>query len=930
MLSTNNKTSHLINSQVPGFVSRDHQTFVEFLEYYYKFMEQHGETMEVSKNLQHYMDIDNTVGNNATFQQKLYDNFIKVIPEATVADKTIILKHATDFYRSRGSEKSIRFLLRILFDKEADIYYPKQDILRASDGKWFIERSVRVNTVFVGNTVIEDAATKFKSHLIRGESSNATAIVEDVDVYFEKGAIVSELKLSGITKPFDAGEFVFTYVNEDGQDKLVRANIFSGIVINAAVVESGNGYFEGESIPVEPINGLGSGAQAIVLKTTKGGLKNILVEFSGAGFKKSDDVLITGGSGFGASANVFRTDESGTYHPNSYLFMANTIADVANLTIGGNAFANLVTLSINTSNLTVNTGAIGVNGNVSIINLSYWAGNSNVWFETGDQINVNNKTVTVTSMDPNSNVIMVNPPLGSNLENKTMVIYKKPNANVTLANSMYFWAFTNVGPVTSINIITPGQGYRTLPRLSIRGNTSIRSLGILGRMNVDFRGEGYQAGDRLEFLSNSFTYGSGAAGYVETVNATGAILNVKFDAVPGYPVGGLGYDRANLPNVKIVTTGGTNAVVRVTSLLGEGERLITVPDTIGSILEIRMQQGGSGYTEPPTLNLAYRADGSRRQENDIANAFTTIVTGIYTYPGKFINDDGHISSYNFLQNKNYYQNFSYVVRLSESINQYRKTIKDLTHPMGVKVFGEYLTFNDDATRTVPSSNVWSSIGYRSEVAEGFKLNLDAANNESYFANTPGYWYNLAESKTPEINTATLYGNTYIENGIVYFDGSGDYANVGNTVIDGLNEFSIGIWYNRARKNVNEKLVSEWYSANVGGSFYLGFTEDNFITFTDSWANTGVSCACNANSWIKISAISTTTNAHIYVNGVLKASKGSPITFDTTGAPFVIGRNGEMDDEYFHGKITEVMVYNYALSNTEVERNFAATKQRFGI
>lgn len=925
MLSTNNKTSHLITSQVPGFVSRDHQTFVEFLEYYYKFMEQTGETMEVSKNLQHYMDIDNTVGNNATFQQKLYDNFIKVIPETTVADKTIILKHATDFYRSRGSEKSIRFLLRVLFNKEADIYYPKQDILKASDGKWFIERSVRVNTVYVANNVVDDAAIKFKSHLIRGESSNATAIVEDVDVYYEKGAIVSELKLSGITKPFDAGEFVYTYINEEGADKLIRANIFSGIVINAAVTESGNGYFEGETIPVEAINGLGSGAQAVVLKTTKGGLKNILVEFSGAGFKKSDDVLITGGSGFGATANVYKTDESGTYHPNSYFFMANTIADVANAVIG-NSFSNLATLIVNTSNLTVNTGAIGVNGNVSIVNLSYWAGNSNVWFDVGDQINVNNHTVTVTSLDPNSNVIIVNPPLGSNLENKTMVIYKKPNANTTLANSMYFWAFTNVGPVTGINIITPGQGYRTLPKLSIRGNTSVRSLGILGRMNVDFRGEGYQVGERLEFLSNCFTYGSGAAGYIAAVNATGAILNVTFDSVPGYPVGGLGYDRANLPNVRIVTTGGTNAVIRVSSLLGEGERLITIPDTIGSILEIRMLQGGSGYTDPPTLNLAYRADGSRRRAEDIANAFTTIVTGIYTYPGKFINDDGHISSYNFLQNKNYYQNYSYVVRLNQSISDYRKVIKDLTHPIGVKVFGEYTSFNDDITFQLESSNAVGTIFYVSEVANNFILNLDAANSESYI--TGDEWINLAELPEPNTNSAILMNGAYIENGVAHFDGVDDYAVMEGSVIDHPelgSEYSVGIWYNRASNTGLQMLVSEWTVAN-NDTFYIGLSNGN-VSITDSW--TEIPIVDHRDEWIKLSFVNTSSNAHIYIDGILIASKGSPVTYTGTG-PFTIGRMGANNSNYFNGKISEIMVYDRPLSNTEIERNYAATHHRYGL
>jgi hypothetical protein len=946
MLSTNNKTSHLITSQVPDFVNRDHQTFIEFLEYYYKFMEKSGETLEVSKNLRHYLDIDNAVGNNEVFQKKLYDSFIKVIPETTIADKTIILKHATDFYRARGSEKSIRFLLRILFDKEADIYYPKQDILRASDGKWFIEKSIRVNKVYITSnvsntlpiitandaanmqfTLIGDQADRFKNYLIRGQTSNATAIVEDVDVYYEKGAIVSELKLSGISKPFAPDEFIYTYINEEGKDKLIRANIFSGIVINAALTESGNGYFEGETIRVESVNGLGSGASVVVLKTTKGGLKNILVEFSGAGFRQSDDLLITGGSGFGASGNVFKVNESETYHPNTYKFLANTIAEVSNDLIG-NAFSNLAVMNVNTSNLTVYTGSIGINGNVSVVNLSFWSGNSNVWFETGDQINVNNKTVTVTFLNPSSNTIIVNPALGSNLVNESLVIYKKPNANTALVNSMYYWTFSNVGPVTAINVLTSGEGYRTLPGVSIRGNTTVRSLAILGRMNVESRGENYQAGDRIEFISARHTYGSGAVAYVESVNATGAIMNVKFGQIPGYPVGGMGYDRANLPETKIISTAGSNAVVKVTSLLGEGERLITLVDTIGSILDLRVLTGGSGYTEPPTLNLAYRSDGSRRFESDIANAFTTVVTGVYTYPGKFINDDGHISSYNFLQNKNYYQNYSYVVRLNESISKYRKVIKDLIHPVGVKVFGEYTSFNDEVSLAQQSSNAVGTLYFVSEINTNLIFNLDAANTESY--SEGNNWVNIASKRKPGANIATLENGANVRHGVVYFDGVNDYANVGNTVIYPVmanNEYTVSIWFNRKVNTNLQYLVSEWTASNTD-AFYVSVSNGN-VSVTDSWVDIPIANVAPTNTWVFLTVVNSTTNAHIYVNDSLKISKGSPLSFTKTG-PFVIGRKGANNSNYFDGKITEIMVYTHPMSNTEVERNFSFMRNRFGV
>ena len=54
----NNITSALINTQVPEFVRNEHQTFVQFLEYYYKFLEQDGEQIYVTKNFLNFLDVD--------------------------------------------------------------------------------------------------------------------------------------------------------------------------------------------------------------------------------------------------------------------------------------------------------------------------------------------------------------------------------------------------------------------------------------------------------------------------------------------------------------------------------------------------------------------------------------------------------------------------------------------------------------------------------------------------------------------------------------------------------------------------------------------------------------------------------------------------------------------------------------------------------
>ena len=300
--SSNNRTSLLVSGQLPAFVREEHETFIKFLEYYYKFLEQDGEQLYVAKNFNRYLDIDvitqhiidqhieNGIREHLdyhAFIQEMYDTYIKYIPDNILTDRTTLLKHAKEFYRSTGTEKSVRFLIRALFNKEAEFYYPKNDILRASDGKWFIERSLKINNVKVNNVSNSIAVSNFANSKIIGLISNASAIVERVDTYFDKGQIIYELKLSNVIKEFLNSEGIFAYYTQEGVDNYITANLFAGQITAAQIVDGGSGYIEGTTVPVS--SAIGSGAQIIISKVSKGSVKAAGILRSGAGFKANAD-----------------------------------------------------------------------------------------------------------------------------------------------------------------------------------------------------------------------------------------------------------------------------------------------------------------------------------------------------------------------------------------------------------------------------------------------------------------------------------------------------------------------------------------------------------------------------------------------------------------------------------------------------------------
>lgn len=611
-MTTNNKISNFINTQVPFFVRNDHRTFVAFLEAYYEYLEQNRGVVDDSRNLLNYIDEDKTIDDFATHIENTY---LHDFPKGQFAgDKSIVLKNIKDFYRAKGTEKSARFLIRAIFGEDIDFYYPKKDVLKASDGKWYIQKSLRVTDTQVSNVSNNEivALEKYVGRRVSGLTSNASATVERVDRFYQAGTQIDELILTNIKGTFEDGESVSTPFNENEQTKIIKSNVYGALVSSITVIDAGSRYNIGD--PVIIISSTGSGACAVVGKVSTGNVSSISVVNGGAGYQNNNLVLISGGGGSGANAKVDYVELNEFYHPRSYNLVISIISSEANTPINNATYQNL------------------------------------------------NSSIT-------------NP------------------ANAWIQNSMSTFQYSNTGPVAAIAIIDKGTGFTGTPSISIAANTRVQQLGIVGRLEIIDGGLNYANGSKIEIINVPGGYGTGAKANVSQVYANGKIKQVTLEAATGFVVGGSGYSMNFLPTANVITSTGNGANIQVTSLLGFGGEYVTANSTIGAIERITILSGGTGYATDPTVDLTGYGDGT-------ATATAKAVKGVYTYPGRYINDDGHLSSYNFLQDRDYYQNFSYVVRVKKSIEEYRKILKDLVHPAGMKLFGEYLIEDNGETSNV--------------------------------------------------------------------------------------------------------------------------------------------------------------------------------------------------------------------------------------
>ena len=142
MLNKKTISAH-IESQLPEFVRQDHGTFVDFVEAYYQWLETSNNPYLMPYQTMTYKDVDRTV---SVFLDQIQNEVMQLWPKRLDrdVDRKNLIKNIKDFYESKGTEKSIRFIFRVLFQEEIDIKYPRDEMLQASDGKWVERKSIKI------------------------------------------------------------------------------------------------------------------------------------------------------------------------------------------------------------------------------------------------------------------------------------------------------------------------------------------------------------------------------------------------------------------------------------------------------------------------------------------------------------------------------------------------------------------------------------------------------------------------------------------------------------------------------------------------------------------------------------------------------------------------------------------------------------------
>jgi len=530
------KTSLLVNRQVPEFIREEYPLFVTFLEAYYEYLEtqqgtQLNDLTAKAKDLKYLSDVDSSIDD---FETSFFNSYATLIPRDVQVDKAFLIKNVLPLYLSKGSEGAFKLLFRMLFNDEVEVLLPKNNVLRASDGKWTIDNVLRIETdirslyTARGNTSVNAVASGNTTFLLAQQPTDGdiSVYVNDVlkteltDYYFRK----ETKKLIFYTAPAANSEVKVVY--SDFNIELLNNRKVTGVTSGAtALIEKATkriitdqlnlgfpfelfinektllGSFEqGELVQVDIVADDNS---LITLEAdTFSFVNRINVIQGGASYNVGDVVTVTGG-GAEEDATAIVDDVVEGY------------IDAIVVNYGGAGFADGGDIIVSgIAPLLLDLAIDGVDA-------------TGVANSTSNTYTVNNDVIA----DYANTLISA-----SDYGFPSTIIPAGENVATVLADALTSLELTNLGPITNVIVLFSNTNTTISPTLDAFGATytagnntfSIKTNGSVGRIRINNGGTGYAVGDEINFGSNPLgTNGRGAAAAVKAVLANGQITQIE-------------------------------------------------------------------------------------------------------------------------------------------------------------------------------------------------------------------------------------------------------------------------------------------------------------------------------------------------------------------------------------------------------------------
>ena len=620
--------------------------------------------VENLQQLLNYSDPDHTISD---FLSQMKEEFLATIPTDThdSVDTRKLIKNIKSLYRAKGTAKAHKAFFKLLFNEPSEVYRPTDDMLRVSGGKWSTQNFIRCTQTaaqalndtieLVGQTITQ------ANNPADDDINKATAIVENITKFREGSVEIIEVEINPETTvgTFVTGQTI-TGISFENEEVTVSMTTSSAIS-DTTITNDGSTLTVGDEATLT--GGAGAGGRVQVQDIQGAGVTEVIANAAGTGYEEGDTLTFSSGT---AEAKV--SIVNGGFIPEAGSVDIHVELETGTITGGGSGDLLLETYGDGTEGKFLDSSSLEIDTEVRV-ELENETGH--MLTELGGEDNAIAYILDQTS-EPNTPInLEADDRIG--LEDKTVSADSYSTTAIVQENA------TGAGDITDVRMIASGSGYTTLPTATISGDRFIAyedatSLGTDGHSRILFE-DGGRVLSNIAFDGASATvipFGDeiGRATSLNIIEHGINYTSAPTFAFPNYAIlktasGAITADETFTSNV----SGATGTVVDYTYPLLKytaTTSVIVVGDTVTF-------SGGS------TAVVA---------KSDPLTGTGAIATDITT-AGKYVNQDGHISEGSKkIQDSLYYQDYSYVIKVSESINKWRDALKRAVHPSGFYVTGE--------------------------------------------------------------------------------------------------------------------------------------------------------------------------------------------------------------------------------------------------
>lgn len=676
--------SYQIEKQFPAIYREDGRELVEFVKAYYEFLETTpNQSIYNNRRLFEYGDIDNTLSELLLFYR---NKFLADLP----FDETnirFIVKNILDLYRRKGTEEGLILFFRMFYQENINIYYPSEDILKPSASSWTIGRYIEL---YPSDPESVAQLNSSKGLQIYGSISKASAIVDRIGYVIIQNTLMPIIFLYNVKGNFVGFDEIFieggTFIGR------VRGSLQSADTFSKQRGSAGNRI--GDIVQIDSETGIGAKGRVNDVTTELSGEISFSIEDGGFGYTiENTDIIISDQTIF-PSSNADRTLER-------LERIVQPVTGASGYIVGQNNFG--IGIKVDDANTafeaTYPVETVDRVENVSLDILFVSPFNQSAYAEAGELSNIENISIytdivgdfldvgldaTNYSAPPALQPMTGNAPFGT----------PPIDINTKLKDAFVPQDF-EIGTISRLKSVDPGTDYES--SVFILAEDSIISKFGLYEQIIKYDGT-----TQVNFLEGDIITQGDTRGIIR--QKIGNDIKVQQLSFQGFVTGSPIYkENLNIP-VDVIN------VERDFSTLPLGYNAKIdgdVIDRVGKIVEVDVFDSGIGFldneqvtmfneTKLDRLQRAYDADPS--QDNldalELAQEETSAVAigrarGQGVTQGIWETKTSHLNSKKYIQDSDFYQDYSY--RISSKLNPdvYLSSLKELAHVAGTKVFHKF-------------------------------------------------------------------------------------------------------------------------------------------------------------------------------------------------------------------------------------------------